>query len=149
MSRRCTLPVCSVLFAVLISGCGGEPGPDFTRVEGVVRVNGKPDRGVTVRFSPDPEKGNNLPAVATGTTDAEGKYALKYEFRGQEGAGAPVGWHRVSLIDTKVGFTPQGQRPKPSSVPYVYSNPSTTPLVYEVKAGDPESVQTIDLDVKK
>lgn len=147
--RRPSLPFCGLFVTILMSGCGGEPGPDFVAVEGVVRVNGKPDRGVTVRFSPDPEKGNNLPAVATGTTDAEGKYSLKYEFRGQEGTGAPVGWHRVTLIDTKVGFTPQGQQPKPSSVPYVYSNPSTTPLVKEVLAGEPGAVQAIDLDVTR
>jgi len=99
-----------------------------------------------VNYSPDAEKGNRLPAFATGKTDEQGKYTLNYEYRGKEGTGAPVGWHRVALVDSKVGFTPQGQEPKPSSVPYVYSNVSTTPLVVEVKAGE---LQTIDLDVKK
>ena len=89
MSRRFKMPVCGCFFAILISGCGGEPGPEFALVEGVVRINGKPDRGVTVRFTPDPEKGNGLPAFATGTTDEQGKYLLKYEFRGEEGTGVP------------------------------------------------------------
>jgi hypothetical protein len=99
-----------------------------------------------IRFAPDPEKGNGLPAFASGRTDEEGKYTLKYEYRGKEGIGAPVGWYRVTIIDSKVGATPQGQEPKPSSIPYTYSSVSSTPFVVEVKAGES---QTIDLDVKK
>jgi hypothetical protein len=146
MSHRSSMAVCALLFTTLVAGCGGEPAPEFSPVEGVVRINGKADRGLLVRFSPDPEKGNGLPAVASGTTDEQGKYTLKYEFRGEEGTGAPVGWHRVTVLDTKVGYTPQGQQPKPSAVPYQYGSVSATPLVVEVKAGD---LQTIDLDVKK
>ena len=137
--------VCAFSIATLVS-CHREQGPDFAPVEGVVRINGRPERGLWVRYSPDAEKGNGLPAFATGKTDEQGKYTLKYEYRGKEGAGAPVGWHRVSLIDSKVGLTPQGQAPKPSSVPYEYGSVSTTPLIIEVKAGE---LQTIDLDVKK
>ena len=111
-----------------------------------MRINGKPETGITVRFTPDPEKGNGFPAFASGTTDAQGKYTLKFEFRDKEGAGAPVGWHRVTLFDTKVGFTPPGALPKPSAVPHIYTNSSTTPFVFEVKAGD---LQKIDLAVKK
>jgi hypothetical protein len=129
----------------MISGCGGEPSPDFAPVAGVVRINGKPQRALLLRFSPDPEKGSDLSAVATGTSDEQGKYTLRYEFRGEEGTGAPVGWHRVSVIDTSVGHTPQGQQPKPSAVPYQYSNPSTTPVIMEVKPGD----QTIDIDIRR
>ena len=84
MSRRLNTPFSAVVLTLLVSGCGSEPRPEFALVEGVVRINGKPDRGVTVRFTPDPEKGNSLPAFATGTTDEQGKYLLKYEFRGEE-----------------------------------------------------------------
>jgi hypothetical protein len=139
------MAVSALLFATLVSGCR-EPGPEFALVTGVVRINGKPDRGLLVRFSPDTDKGNVFPAFASGTTDEQGKYTLQYEYQGAEGEGAPVGWHRVTIIDTKVGYTPQGQTSKPSAVPYTYSNVSNTPLVVEVKAGEP---QTIDLDVKK
>ncbi len=146
MSHRSSIAVCAFFFVTLVSGCGGGPELEFAAVEGVVRVNGRADRGLLVRFSPDPEKGNGLPAVASGTTDEQGKYALKYEYQSTEGTGAPVGWHRVTILDTKVGYTPQGQQPRPSSVPYQYSSTSATPLVVEVKPGEP---QTIDLDVKK
>jgi hypothetical protein len=145
MSFRSSMTVCALCFVTLLSGCR-EQGPEFAPVEGVVRINGKPDRGLLVRFSPDPEKGNGLPAVASGTTDEQGKYTLQYEYQGKEGMGAPVGWHRVTIIDTKVGHTPQGQQSRPSSVPYAYSNVSTTPLVAEVKAGEP---QPVDLEVTK
>jgi hypothetical protein len=139
------MAVCALLSALFLSGCS-EPSPEFAPVTGVVRINGKPERGLLVRFSPDPEKGNNMPAVASATTDDQGNYTLKYEFRGQEGDGAPVGWHRVSVSDTKVGVTLQGQRPKPSAVPYVYGRHTSTPFVFEVKAGEQNK---IDLEVKK
>jgi len=145
MSRRSILSLCAVCLAAIATGCDGEPSPDFAPVAGVVRINGKPQPKLLVRFSPDPEKGNGLPAVATGTSDAQGKYTLKYEFRGEEGAGAPVGWHRVSVVDTSVGHTPQGQMPKPSAVPLQYSNPATSPLTKEVKPGD----QMIDIDISR
>lgn len=147
MFSRMRNRLCAIGFLVLLSGCGSEPSLDYTPVEGVVTINGKPEKGVMVRFSPDPEKGNALPGVATGKTDDQGKYALRYEYRGKEGIGAPVGWHRVTLIDTKVGFTPQGQQPKPSAVPQIYSNTATTPLVVEVKASS--EPQSIPLEVKK
>jgi hypothetical protein len=128
----------------IVAGCR-EKGPEFAPVKGVVRINGTPERGLLVRFAPDPAKGNGLPAFATGKTDDQGKYTMKYDYRGKEGDGAPVGWYRAAIHDSKVGFTPQGQASKPSAVPQAYGNAATTPLVVEVKPGD----NSIDLDVKK
>jgi hypothetical protein len=98
-----------------------------------------------VQFSPDREKGNGLPILANGTSDDQGKYTLKYSYKGKIGEGSPVGWQRVAVTDTTVGPTPQGQDPKPSAIPVVYGTPATTPLLVEVKAGD----NSIDLDIKK
>lgn len=145
MSRQSLMAAGVLFFAALVAGCR-EKGPDFAPVQGVVRINGKPERGLLVRFAPDPEKGNGLPAFATGKTDDQGTYTMRYEYRGKEGIGAPVGWQRASIIDSKVGVTPQGQDPKPSGVPYLYGSFSTTPLLIEVKPGE---LQTIDLDLKK
>lgn len=143
--RRRSLVVTAVSFyATLVAGCG-EKGPDFAPVQGVVRINGKPERGLLVSFSPDGDKGNVLPCFSTGKSDDQGKYTMHYEYRGKEGTGASLGWQRATVIDSKVGFTPQGQQPKPSAVPFEYGSVTTTPLVVEVKPGD----NTIDLDVKK
>src|SRR5262245_8340439 len=144
MSSTSRIGLVSVSLSVLVCGCR-EKGPEFAPVHGVVRLNGTPERGLLVRFAPDGQKGNGLPAFASGKTDDQGKYTMKYEYRGKEGDGGPVGWYRAAIYDSKVGFTPQGQEPKPSAVPLVYGNFSTTPLLIEVKPGD----NSIDLDVKK
>lgn len=143
MFHRLALGVCLLGVCTLSTGCG-KSGPEFAPVEGTVLVKGKPHRGLVVRFLPDSEKGNNLSAIATGTTDEQGKYKLQYNDKGKEGPGAPVGWHRVLIEDASRGPTPQGQTPPPPLVSLTYSSPSTTPLRQEVKSG----AQTIDLEVK-
>src|SRR5205823_5811905 len=127
-----------------LAGCNRGPKVEIGDVHGIVRVNGHPQRGAAVQFSPDRAKGNGLPIIANGVSDDQGKYTLKYAFKDKVGDGAPVGWHRASVIDSTVGVTPQGQEPKPSAIPMTYGVPATTPLLVEVKAGD----NTINLDVK-
>jgi len=144
MFRRLVVITNGLFLAVLIAGCG-EPQPEFAQVEGNVRLNGQPQRGLRVNFLPDEEKGNAWAAIARGTTDETGKYTLQYEYQREEGAGAPVGWHRVIIEDVSRPPTPQGQTPPPPLIPPAYSNPATTPLMKEVKPG----AQTIDLEVTK
>jgi hypothetical protein len=144
-SYRFVLIAVGVLFTFSTVGCNRGPKVEFAKVQGVVRVNGQPQKRALIQFSPDREKGNGLPILATGTSDEEGKYSLKYGYRDKVDEGAPVGWHRVTVLDTTVGATPQGQEPKPSAIPMNYSMPATTPLLVEVKTGD----NSIDLDVKK
>lgn len=134
-----------IAIVVALVGCNRGPKVEFGQVHGVVRVNGQPQRRALVQFSPDREKGNGLPIFASGTSDDQGNYTLKYGFEGKIADGAPAGWHRVTILDTTVGATPQGQTPKPSAVPMSYGTPATTPLLFEVKPGD----NSIDLDVKK
>jgi hypothetical protein len=128
-----------------LAGCNRGPSIEFGKVQGTVRINGKPQRGATVQFTPDAGKGNGLPIFAGGTSDDQGKYTLKYGHEGTIGEGAPVGWFRVTVIDSTIPVPPPGQEPRPSAVPLVYGLPSKTPLLQEVKAGD----NTIDLDLKK
>jgi hypothetical protein len=144
MSHRRALILHGLLICAICIGCDRGPKVEFGTVKGTARVKGQPKGRLMLRFSPDREKGNGIPAFASGTTDSQGNYALRYEFRGKEGDGAPVGWHRVTVVDTSVGYTPQGAEPKPSAVPYTYSSPSNTPILKEVKAGE----QTIDVDIK-
>lgn len=145
MSHRSVLFVTAVCVAVNLAGCKRGPKVEFAKVHGTVRVNGHPQRRVGILFSPDGQKGNGVPAFGIGTSDDQGSYTLKYDYKGQTGDGAPVGWHRVTLVDTTVGVTPQGQEPKPSAIPLAYGTSAKTPLLVEVKPGEND----IPLDVKK
>ncbi len=141
-ARRMGAVVVALLLAV--AGCG-KKALETGQVEGVVRVNGQPHKGLMVRFMPDLAKnGVNLSVNSTGISDAQGKYTLKHVYDDKAGEGAPVGWHRVVIEDMSHGPTPQGQAPPPPLFPATYNSPVTTPLSVEVKAG----TQTIDLDVK-
>jgi hypothetical protein len=145
ISHPSALIVNCICVAVVLAGCNRGPKVEFANVQGVVRVNGQPQGGAMVQFSPDREKGNGLPAFANGTSDEQGKYTLKYSYEEKIGDGAPVGWHRVTIIDTTVGVTPQGHEPRPSAIPMAYGTPATTPLLVEVKPGE----NSIDLEVDK
>jgi hypothetical protein len=142
MTTRSSMVVCALLVVTLLVGCG-EPRPEFVPAEGIVKINGKPDRGLTICLTPD--EANLFQSNSTGTSDEQGKFKLKYEFKGEEGDGAAVGTYKIIVFDTKVGFTPQGQKPKPSNVPHLYGNPTTTPLSVEIKPGGPP----IELDIRK
>ncbi|WP_237564929.1 Ig-like domain-containing protein [Blastopirellula marina] len=85
-----------MLFAILTislgAGCLGRDAshPDLAEVTGVVTVNGKPVQNVAVVFNP--EAGGH---ASRGTTDAEGKFQLKYS---GSAAGATLGRHDVLFI---------------------------------------------------
>jgi hypothetical protein len=145
MFYRPSMAVCALLIFTLCAGCT-EPKPEFAAVEGIVTFNGQPEPGLVVNFSPIADAGNTFPSSARGITDSQGKYSLNYEYKGEEGPGAAIGAHRVTIIDTKVGVTLQGQTAKPPKIPYHYADISKTPLTAEVKAGE---TNNIPLQLKK
>jgi hypothetical protein len=135
---QCTI-IC-ICVAVSTAGCGKSgPKVEFAKVQGSVLVNGHPQPNVQVQFTPDPEKGNGLPAYAGAVSDDKGNYSLRYSYMNKTGDGAPVGWSRVTLIDVSA------KNAKASAIPANYGSASTTPLLVEVKAAD----NTINLPVKK
>jgi hypothetical protein len=136
--------IAAILVCVCVFGCGKKL-PEMGQVTGSVRVKGRPQPNLLVRFLPDPEKGNSSPINASGKTDAQGKYSLQHVYQDEAAPGAPVGWHRVMIEDTSRVPTPQGQTPPPPLIPLEYGSPASTPLRMEVKSG----TQTIDLDVGK
>ncbi|MFM7318436.1 MAG: hypothetical protein ACKO5E_15940 [bacterium] len=76
-------------FALVLAGCGGEPG--LARVKGRITYKGKPVEKGEVFFTPE-EPGKR---GARGIIDSSGNYALStYE----SGDGAYVGKHRVNVI---------------------------------------------------
>src|SRR5262245_58731342 len=97
---RLRLSVASVLVlgGFCVAGCKDKL-PEFGLVTGTVTAKGKPLKGMTVTFMPDPGKGNELPYNGSGQTDAQGKYTLEWGFKGQKGQGAALGWNRVIVID--------------------------------------------------
>ena len=85
---RCTLLVLCLF--ILPMGCSKGDRPAIAKAAGIVTLDGNPVEGATVTFEPV-----NGGRPCFGTTDLEGRYAItSYE----EGDGAPVGDHYVSVI---------------------------------------------------
>jgi hypothetical protein len=122
---------------VVLAGCGG-PNHEFTEVQGTVTLGGKPLPGVKVAFYPDSEDAE-MP-YASGLTNENGIYTLA---RPDGKPGALVGRNVVVVMRPPRDRNPDAPPPPQGpAVPVVYSQAAETPLVVEVKAGGP---QTIDL----
>jgi len=80
-----------MIMLVLALGCTGRPAgyPETAPVEGTVLLDGKPLEGALVIFSPAEGR------ASRGTTDAAGKYTLRYT---GEIDGAMIGSHVVSIV---------------------------------------------------
>ncbi|MBN9121313.1 MAG: hypothetical protein J0I06_19535 [Planctomycetes bacterium] len=101
-----TLSAARVLGAALVilsSGC--EKGakladfPELSPVKGVVKRDGKPVKGGTVRFNPDPDKPEFL---TNSEVKDDGTYSLTTvrtnDSKGERKPGAPPGKYKVSYI---------------------------------------------------
>ena len=73
-------------------GCG-KPGPQVQYVEGVVVLDGEPVADATVVFVPEAADG----LVATGRTNAEGRFTLTSVRGGKPNGGALVGEYAVTF----------------------------------------------------
>lgn len=138
-SRLSLLAAITLLPLISITAGCGAAGPEFAPVRGVVTVDGKPMSQLSVRFMPDPDKGNDNSAVSSGETNDAGEYELKYYYKRQEGLGAAIGWHRVVIEDMRFSAVPQGGKLPPTIVPANYGSPAMTPLRIEVVPGDQEA----------
>jgi hypothetical protein len=140
MSTRGAIVWIGIGFTIAAAGCGkSTPKVEFAKVQGTVLVNGRPQPNVQIQFTPDPEKGIGLPVYGGAVSDDKGNYSLKHSYMNNTGEGGPVGWCRVSLLDLSAA------NPKSSAIPAKYGSASTSPLVFEIKAGD----NPINLEVKK
>jgi hypothetical protein len=126
---------CVVLLPVALFGCG--PKYEFAEVHGKVSFKHEPVAGMMVRFYPTTDDKVQHP-YATGMTDAAGEYTLS---RQPNKPGALVGKNRVVVYPPSRDV--RGNAPEPSvSIPIHYASASDSPLIVEVKAGGPN---TIDL----
>jgi hypothetical protein len=140
---------------LLVAACGcSKSGVTFAPVEGTVTCNGRPVSYAQVIFVVDED---NRGPRAVGITDEAGHFRLATD-DGKDGA--PVGRHRVCVIDTSamaeklgkfVKHAPEvpgrGVAPKKAvgkaAIPPEYGRPAGTPLRAEVRPG----AQTIDFQV--
>ncbi|HET6573307.1 MAG TPA: hypothetical protein VFG68_06885 [Fimbriiglobus sp.] len=118
----------SILTAGLVGGCGG----GLSEVTGKVTLDGRPVRGLEVRFEPnDPSIGT----TAIGYTQADGTYRLHYP---GDKIGAPAGEYTVHISGGESGG--EADLP-PVRVAAKYN--SASKLTATVKSG----TNTFDFDV--
>ncbi len=123
----------------LLVGCGGgaDDAPELVRATGTVFYNGKPVAGATVTFVIE-----KFP-LATGTTDAEGKFSLTTGGR----PGVPVGNAKVGIAKSASAYVGMPSNPSPADmakmaeksrmaspkvkaeIPVKYGNPDSSTLV--------------------
>lgn len=139
---------------MILVGCGPS-GPPIAPTTGTVKYKGQPVSGATVTFvlASDPA------AVATGTTDAEGKFSLKTGDRD----GAPIGKNNISIMKASnplAGLSAEEAKKKSmemmqpskdmyaatkSVLPAKYSSPGGSGLTAEVQSSGPND---FPLDLK-
>jgi hypothetical protein len=140
---------------LLVAACGcSKSGVTFAPVEGTVTCNGRPVPYAQVIFVVDTD---NQGPRAVGVTDEAGHFRLATD-DGKDGA--PVGRHRVCVIDAstmaaKVGKmvkhapevpgkgAPLKKATSKPAIPPEYGRPAGTPLRAEVRPG----AQTIDFQL--
>lgn len=139
------------LWSLLLIGCGSlagcGSGVDTVPAEGVLTYKGKPVPDMAVTFMPQGGKGQ----MATGETDAEGKFKLQTRVPGD---GAMVGDYQVSfqaMIDVPEnepaampGF-PGYEAPK-SPLPPKYADSLKSGVTASVTSDASKNVFTFDLE---
>jgi hypothetical protein len=132
------LVVCGIILTWSGVGCnGGRKLSALVEVTGQVTLDGKPFSQGIVAFIPDGAKGTTGP-IAGGNIDANGHYRIKTA--GKDGAG--VGWYTVTVESSNQGSLVENQ--PLAAIPGRYSNPETSTLKKEVKAGNKN---VIDLEL--
>ena len=150
-TQLCVLPVVALL---MLGGCSGDSR--VGKVQGMVKLDGKPVADAGVSFTPI-DGGRS----AFGVTAADGSFELtSYEI----GDGAQIGNHVVTImaVDEEVSskaeelaeehgslaevMSPKAMQPKEKwRVPEPYSDASTSGLEFEVKSGE-VNLAEFDLD---
>jgi hypothetical protein len=133
MKRLALVLLLTTCAGLLMPGC--EKKPAIAPVQGTVKINGVVAGGIDVQFYPDHKKDTRGPR-SSGVTDENGAFTLKTD-TGEEGA--VVGFHRVVLDDTRRRVAQQGEMPSPddSRIPEHYTQLAYTPVLIEVKPGQP------------
>lgn len=98
LNHRISILAIGILCVGLISGCGSGDGYRLARVSGVVKVDGKPVKGLRVSFEPIGGADRPYPGPESiGITDEEGRFKLATFNEGSK-IGAVVGNCRVRIF---------------------------------------------------
>jgi hypothetical protein len=150
MVHRYILPFVVAILSIFGAGCGSKSKP--VKVEGVVKIDGSPASGITVKFVNQDKGGRD----ANGFTDDDGTFRLT-TFNTYDGA-IPGSYKVVLTKSLPVGESPAISDPDPgrraqsmtkamqdfaktqgpkqstpkSIVPDIYTKADTTPLKYEI-----------------
>lgn len=129
---RCRARRLELWFVVMLAGCCGRRVdlPPIADVSGTVTLDGAPLPNASVQFIPDAAKGTQG-APAVGFTDAAGKYELVTATV----EGAIVGHHQIR-VEARAAPKNEMDTLPPLITPQRYSNPATSGLTAEVKAGE-------------
>lgn len=117
--------------AVLLLGCG--ESLKTGEVEGLVVIDGKPGHKLSIQFLPDVDQGTRGP-MASGETDAEGKFFLTMLVDGDTQRGAVVGEHRVVINDLQLAESATGAG-LPIRLPSQIGLAASTPIRKSVAEG--------------
>lgn len=136
--------ICVLLgISACLYGCGGgSDAPVTVPVKGIVKYQGKPIPKLSVSFIPD--KG----VLATGTTDANGKFEL---MTNKPGDGAVPNTYKVAIsfapdeIPPMPGLEPPGYQPPVSPIPGKYADVSTSGLTKSVEKDASKNNFTFEL----
>ncbi len=146
MTLRTFLPYCvASCVAIFLAGCGGG-GPKLLPATGTVTYKNTPVEGAVVSF-----RCQEANKIATGTTDAQGRFELSTY---QGGKGAVAGKHKVTVTKTsapsgaaaagplsmedamKAGMKKQGPPAEPRNLlPPKYADAARPLLEYTVSPG--------------
>ena len=119
--------------SVLIFGVSCSNEPDLSPVQGKVVLKGQPLGGARVIFHPAAE-GNAPTDWPAAVTNDDGTFTLKTAGH----TGAPVGNYKVSIVCMEKSTSKPVGMSMPEDVDRLkgaYSNPATSKLSVEVKAG--------------
>jgi hypothetical protein len=98
LNHRCSILIIGLFCVGLVSGCGSGDGYRLARVAGVIKVDGKPMKGLRVSFEPIGGADRPYPGPESiGITDDEGRYTLATFNEGSK-IGAVVGNCRVRIF---------------------------------------------------
>lgn len=124
-----------ILSICLVPGC--QRGPALSKVQGQVKLDGKPLPQATVMFSPVDGGYTSL-----AETDAQGHYELRYS---QGGSGAEMGKHRVTIETYAIRAGADGNPVEvPERLPARYNRDSTL----EKELSEPAHELDFDLQSK-